>query len=107
MTPGAVDVGVDRESAGRPHRARDLVGVGHEGGLHRRGDRRRRFEAQLQLPTARHRVLRLARRRRGKVLVGGRQPRHKTTELEIAEELKDGGAVIGGASRALELERHR
>src|SRR4029077_9890077 len=77
----------------------------------RRVDGRRRcwrgFETELQLTAPRNKRRGRDRRRRRGVLIRRREPRHETAELEVAEQLEHGGAVVCRSARALELERHR
>jgi hypothetical protein len=104
-----IHVGVHGERTGSAQLRRDAVrvDVGNERGLDGRSHCGCRFESELHLPTTRHERPAGGRCGCSEVLIGRRQPRHEAPELQLAEQLEDGGTVVCGPAGALELERHR
>ena len=99
---------MDCEGAGPAEFLNDLirVDIGDERGVDRWRGAGCGLETELHLPATHHDRGGRGRRRRREVLVRRRQPGHEAPELEVAEKLEHGGAVIGGSARALKLQRH-
>ncbi len=70
--------------------------------VHRRGDRRGRLETERKLAGSRGDGTGCR-----EIRVGRRQARDQRAELQVSEQVEDGGAVVAAPLRAVDLELHR